>query len=759
MYRHKLNVKTYVPNYNSPFDSIPLYDQYNNSEKPLHRDDFGYILAEVDGKISFSWNNYHQLNKLIMQYGPFMNDYHIAFCAYKAWMVNLPFDSLAETVLLKFIMDKLPNFNYENGSSLAMIVMGMSGLGCTDPKFWKLVEEKLIDEEIYRYIPLNYSLNFLHVMAMADIKSEKIFGTYEKYIIKHRNQLDQQGRNLLYDVFIDRENCSNVDILAPLLSRDIASQKIMDQLKEETRARKRSKLDKLGNLMKNVKSKEDWALTLEKRLDVFKQSLNVWEPGESLKPEIDTRYDVLIQKMFSANQINLDDVKADQEGFLNSFMILCNYVQINSNDETNEQESIIEAISVVMDLCKEYKVKDGKDLRQFIVTTYSNYVMKYLKDDYNLNSYHGVYGITEEDWNKIYSFVVKSEKTMQIEGKKAEILLLNSISTRYNSKLDKSDISLFEERISKVVDKLSLLEKIKLQMLSSLSSEYYKEYLESASKVQFLTNKHTHLFPVETEEDKLLANKALSEIERDDQFLKHGDTQLLENIDLKEKDDQITITDETKVLEREPMYSKVLDVSDISELSSLADYLVGKLPVSQKKVDTNSQLTNKSDQSVYDNYVKEFMSDASHGKEDLYKETYGKNLNGDKIVNAVNKFYKEKLGLIQKQSKTVEPTLNEDIDLDGYDNYILSVLDSDSKLYNTPKVYMRNSREHVYSERKRHSYLQTNVDQRSPVEESVVDTHSINPMRVFNRHSRRNRNAKFRTRVGTEETSKLYFSY
>lgn len=90
-------------------------------------------------------------------------------------------------------------------------------------------------------------------------------------------------------------------------------------------------------------------------------------------------------------------------------------------------------------------------------------------------------------------------------------------------------------------------------MLSSLSSEYYKEYLESASKVQFLTNKHTHLFPVETEEDKLLANKALSEIERDDQFLKHGDTQLLENIDLKEKDDQITITDETKVLEREPM--------------------------------------------------------------------------------------------------------------------------------------------------------------------------------------------------------------
>jgi len=66
---------------------------------------------------------------------------------------------------------------------------------------------------------------------------------------------------------------------------------------------------------------------------------------------------------------------------------------------------------------------------------------------------------------------MKSDKTLEIEGKKAEILLLNSISVRYNNKLDKADISLFEERIGKVVEKLTLLEKIKLQMLSSLSSE------------------------------------------------------------------------------------------------------------------------------------------------------------------------------------------------------------------------------------------------------------------------------------------------
>lgn len=78
-------------------------------------------------------------------------------------------------------------------------------------------------------------------------------------------------------------------MLTPLLLRDIVSKGKMSYLQEESRALKRAKLDKLGNLMKNVTPKESWSHKLERRLDVFKQSLNVWEPGEKLKPELDTR--------------------------------------------------------------------------------------------------------------------------------------------------------------------------------------------------------------------------------------------------------------------------------------------------------------------------------------------------------------------------------------------------------------------------------------------------------------------------------------
>jgi len=46
----------------------------------------------------------------------------------------------------------------------------------------------------------------------------------------------------------------------------------------------------------------------------------------------------------------------------------------------------------------------------------------------------------------------------------------------------------------------------------------------------------------------------------------------LENIDLKEKDQIVNLdTNEDKVLQRELLYSKVLDVTDLNELSNIAD--------------------------------------------------------------------------------------------------------------------------------------------------------------------------------------------
>lgn len=81
--------------------------------------------------------------------------------------------------------------------------------------------------------------------------------------------------------------------------------------------------------------------------------------------------------MFKDNNVDLDDVKGEQEGFLNSFMMLCNYVQVKSNDNIDnddykqtEHESIVEAISVLIDLAKTHKVKGGTALRSFLISTY-----------------------------------------------------------------------------------------------------------------------------------------------------------------------------------------------------------------------------------------------------------------------------------------------------------------------------------------------------------------------------------------------------
>jgi len=92
-------------------------------------------------------------------------------------MMNLPYNDMAEKVLLKLLMDKVPNFDNQNSYSLGMIIMGMAGMGCCNKAFWKLIEEKLITEELYRYMPLNYSIGFLHTMALAEIQSPNIFST------------------------------------------------------------------------------------------------------------------------------------------------------------------------------------------------------------------------------------------------------------------------------------------------------------------------------------------------------------------------------------------------------------------------------------------------------------------------------------------------------------------------------------------------------------------------------------------------------
>lgn len=112
-----------------------------------------------------------------------------------------------------------------------------------------------------------------------------------------------------------------------------------------------------------------------------------------------------------------------------------------------------------------------------------------------------------------------------------------------------------------------------------------------------MTHKHTHLFPVNTEEERLLASKAQSELERDQQFLKHGDTELLGNLDLTniESIENLSPSDDV-ILENDSMYNKVLDVSDINELSSLADYLVGKLPSSQTKMGAEEAISTESSQ-------------------------------------------------------------------------------------------------------------------------------------------------------------------
>jgi hypothetical protein len=59
----------------------------------------------------------------------------------------------------------------------------------SDDSLWELLESKLINEDLWRYIPLQELVECTHALAYAGKGSDGVFDKFENYIIKHRLNL------------------------------------------------------------------------------------------------------------------------------------------------------------------------------------------------------------------------------------------------------------------------------------------------------------------------------------------------------------------------------------------------------------------------------------------------------------------------------------------------------------------------------------------------------------------------------------------
>ena len=110
--------------------------------------------------------------------------------------------------------------NREHNTAFAQIVQYCGWMQVQDEGFWRLIEQKLIGEKLYRYIPLRELCKIIDAVATANQGSEELFNTFERVLIKQR--LNLQPNDVIYakDGFEARKLGSQLLFRTPALQPD-----------------------------------------------------------------------------------------------------------------------------------------------------------------------------------------------------------------------------------------------------------------------------------------------------------------------------------------------------------------------------------------------------------------------------------------------------------------------------------------------------------------------------------------------------------
>ena len=73
------------------------------------------------------------------------------------------------------------------------IIQGAAWMQLQDNEFWEIVEERLIDKKLIRYLNLDQVCGLVNWLGMVGRGSDELIDYCEKYIIKHRKSLTRDN--------------------------------------------------------------------------------------------------------------------------------------------------------------------------------------------------------------------------------------------------------------------------------------------------------------------------------------------------------------------------------------------------------------------------------------------------------------------------------------------------------------------------------------------------------------------------------------
>lgn len=158
-----------------------------------------------------------------------MSDYQLSFAVYQIFNYDLELDEHFYSTILPIVKEFVKNMGRENNRSLAEIVSYMGWLRVQDDDLWKLFEQKLIAEKLYRYLSIEQLIDVTSGVSTANRGNSAMFEVFEKVFIKHRLALVGERAEMVRRAFEQRKLGSQ--LLFKVLENPRAEVEVQDEKK------------------------------------------------------------------------------------------------------------------------------------------------------------------------------------------------------------------------------------------------------------------------------------------------------------------------------------------------------------------------------------------------------------------------------------------------------------------------------------------------------------------------------------------------
>ena len=151
-------------------------------------DSWSFIFHEINFALGGSKNT-DNFVYVFKRYGKDMTDFQIA---YAFWMIGknqLERNEDFWNIILPTVKRQLATLDRNCIKSLYHFIEGASAMTLQDNEFWELVEQKLVDEGLHRYLRLDELSEVLNFLASVGRGSDEMLEIIEKTLIKHRKAL------------------------------------------------------------------------------------------------------------------------------------------------------------------------------------------------------------------------------------------------------------------------------------------------------------------------------------------------------------------------------------------------------------------------------------------------------------------------------------------------------------------------------------------------------------------------------------------